>query len=251
MRIRHDTRFGGALMTGASWLLRGVVGAIGRTWRVELVEGRERLDALLDRGEPVILTFWHNRSVLALPLLLHHLHRRGFDVTVLASGSRDGELVARTVRGWGVHVVRGSATRGGREALWGTFRAIRRRGSSPVVVPDGPTGPPYVYKVGVLHLARLSGSAVLPLGLAANRYWTVGSWDRLMVPLPFARIAVVVGEPRTVARGIQGDALERERLDREAALNRLTGLAEGAAGSPGPAERPLPPGPAPVGEDVP
>lgn len=241
MALRHDTPVGRLVLSAAGWLLRAAFATLGRTWRVEFVEGAAHLPSLHGDG-PVILTFWHNRIVLAVRPLLGRLHRRGMPVTVLASGSREGELVARTVGGWGVPAVRGSATRGGRQALWGTYRALKRSRSSPVVVPDGPTGPAYRYKAGVLHLARLSGAPILPLGLAASAYWTVGSWDRLMIPRPFARIAVAVGEPRGVPRSLEDAALEAERRRREDELNRLTAAAERAAGTPGPPDRPLPVG---------
>ncbi len=239
MRLRHDTRTGRLALGVAGWILRRIIGLLARTWRTSVVHGAEHLEALRARPEPVILTFWHNRAVMAAPFLKSRLHDSGQTVAVLASASRDGELATRTLQGWGVHVVRGSATRGGREALWGTYRAIRKMGASPVVIPDGPRGPAYVYKAGVLHLARLSRASLLPLAFACDRFWTVGSWDRLMVPHPFARVFVGIAPPQPVPRELDDADLEAARLLQERLLVDLSRAVELAAATPG--SLPLPP----------
>ncbi len=240
MRPGDDTTGGRVLLALASGLIRAYVDTVGRTWRTEVVEGGEVLRNVLARKEPVIFTVWHNRAVMAVSVLLRSVYRKGHVVSVMASGSRDGEIVSRAIEGWGVEVVRGSATRGGREALWGAYRTIRRSGASPVVVPDGPTGPVYRYKTGVLHLARLSRVPVVPIGLAASRYRTIKSWDRLMIPRAFCRIGVAIGEPRLVPRSLDADAVEDERLRQEAVLNGLTAQAEAAVGSHPPPDLPTP-----------
>lgn len=232
MRLRPDTRAGRLALGAAGWLLRRAIGVLSRTWRVRIVDGAGHLEAVLAAPEPVILTFWHNRAVMATPFLKARLHDAGRAVAVLASASRDGELAARTLRPWGVHVVRGSATRGGREALWGTYRALRRLGASPVVIPDGPQGPAYVYKAGVLHLARLSRAPILPLAFACDRYWSIGSWDRLMVPRPFARVFVALAPLQDIPRDLDDAELESARVLQETLLNEASRAAERAAGTP-------------------
>ena len=233
MNPQTDSRWTSRWLSLSGLLIRAYVESVGRTWRTEVVQGRDVLDGIRSGGRPVIFTFWHNRSALAIPFFLRSLHRQGHPVSILLSGSRDGEVVARAVSRWDVEVARGSATRGGHEALWGTYRAIRRSGTSPIVVPDGPTGPIYAYKAGVLHLARLSGAPVVPVGLAASRYRTLRSWDRLMIPSAPCRIAVALGRPRTVPRVMDADSLERERQDRESELTQLTARAEAEVGRDG------------------
>lgn len=234
MRPDPRTRRGSFLVSLGSHLLGVLIGLLRRTWRLRVVSGGERLERVLEAGEPVVLTFWHNRSFAAAHLLLARLLPAGFSVTLLSSQSRDGELVARLARRWGLSVVRGSASRGGREALTGTYRAIVRHRSSPVMIPDGPRGPAYGFKVGVLVLAQMSRAPILPLGFAASSFWTVGSWDRLIVPKPFAKVAVVVGEPETVPRELPAPELEAARRRWEERLNDLTRRAEEAVGAEDP-----------------
>jgi lysophospholipid acyltransferase (LPLAT)-like uncharacterized protein len=164
---------------------------------------------------PVIYAVWHGR-VLLLPYLYGH---RGCHV--LASRSRDGELVARWIGRFGLDPVRGSSTRGGGEALRRLTRALRR-GREVAVVPDGPTGPREVLKEGVIALARLSGAPIVPTAVGASREWRLGSWDEFRIPKPFARCVVRFGEPIRVPATADRAAQETARKEVEAALRSLT-----------------------------
>ncbi|MCP3958702.1 MAG: lysophospholipid acyltransferase family protein [bacterium] len=231
MGINKDSRHGSVLIGIAARLARWVMLALGRTWKIEIVEGREHLDALLAEPRPVILSFWHNRAFTS-SFFFFDLHRKGLlDITLLASQSRDGELVTRVFRRWGIHTVRGSASRGGRQALRAIHRAITRGGSSPIMIPDGPRGPLYQFKVGVAVLAQTSKAPILPFGFAARKYWTLGSWDRLIVPRPFTRLAVTIGEPQFVDRGLSSEELEAERQRLQELLDDLTRRAEASVGA--------------------
>ena len=164
---------------------------------------------------PLIYAVWHGR-ILLLPRLYG---RRGSHA--LASRSRDGELVARWIGRLGLVPVRGSSTRGGGEALRQLARVLRQ-GGEVVVVPDGPTGPREVLKVGVIALARLSGAPIVPTAFGASREWRLHSWDEFRIPKPFARCVVRFGEPIRIPAGADRAALEAARKDVEAALRSLT-----------------------------
>ncbi|MEL7061849.1 MAG: lysophospholipid acyltransferase family protein [Acidobacteriota bacterium] len=212
---------GRALLSIAGHLLRWLLLALGATWRVRVVEGEATLREVVTARRPVLLSFWHEGTVAAAHLLYRRMHRAGFPITLLASQSRDGELVTRVAAAWRVETVRGSSTRGGLAAMRSLHRSIARRGSSPILIPDGPKGPARVAKPGALVLSQASSAPILPFGFAADRAWRLRSWDRLLVPKPFARVAVAVGAPRQVAASIRGAALERERLALETELEAL------------------------------
>ncbi len=231
MGLNKDSRHGSFLISVAARLARWVMLAFGRTWRIEVVAGSEHVDALLAEKRPVLLCLWHNRIFAFSYFSLQRLHQGGVDVTLLASQSRDGELVTRICKRWGLNTVRGSASRGGTAALRGLHRAITRRGSSPIMIPDGPRGPLYHFKVGVAVLAQTSRAPILPFGVAASRFFTLKSWDRIIVPLPFSRVAITVGEPQFVERGLSEDELEAERQRLEELINSLTRQAEEAVGA--------------------
>jgi len=239
VRIDPSTRWGSWLLGLGARLAGLLVNVTGWTCRFQVVEGAAHLEGILTAGRPVIVCLWHNRALLGTPFLRNRLLRRGVPMTLLVSQSQDGELLARFTLNQGASVVRGSSTRGGRQALRGAVRAVVDEGSSPIVVPDGPVGPVYRFKPGTLQIARLSGAPIILLGFAAKRSQALGSWDRLLVPLPFTRIAVAFGAPETIERDLPPAALEERRAALEAGLARLTRRAEEAVGardpsSPGP-----------------
>jgi lysophospholipid acyltransferase (LPLAT)-like uncharacterized protein len=163
---------------------------------------------------PIIYAVWHGR-ILLLPYLYGH---RGS--LVLTSRSRDGELVTRWIRRFGLDPVRGSSTRGGADAVRLLTRALRA-GREVVVVPDGPRGPREVLKPGVIALARLSGAPIVPMAVAASREWRLHSWDEFRIPRPFARCVVRFGEPIRVSRAADRAGEEAARKEVEAALRGL------------------------------
>jgi lysophospholipid acyltransferase (LPLAT)-like uncharacterized protein len=171
--------------------------------------------ALWAARAPVIYAVWHGR-ILLLPYLYG---RRG--IHALASRSRDGEMVARWIRHFGLEPVRGSSTRGGGEALRVLTRALRD-GREVVVVPDGPRGPREVLKPGVIALARLSGAPIVPAAVGASREWRLRSWDEFRIPRPFASCVVRFGEPIHVGRGADRAGEEAARKDVETALHLLS-----------------------------
>lgn len=201
-------------------LLGAVLRLLRITVRLRQADGRDLFARWGD--ERVIFAFWHNR------LLALVLHAGGAPLQVLVSQSRDGELATRALAGWKIRFARGSATRGGARALLQMMRA-HREGLHLGVVPDGPRGPRYEVKPGLLHLARATGARIIPLSCGVSRFRQLRSWDRLLVPLPFATVTAHVGEPLSVPReadeaematlaGVLGERLRAltERADREA-----------------------------------
>ncbi len=231
MRLNPDSWVGSLALSLAARLAGWWLVLLERSCRFQIIAGDEHLQALLAQPRPVIMCFWHNRLLLAGPYLFHRLHRRGLKLIVLVSQSRDGELAARLARVWQLRTVRGSATRGGRQAMRGLYRAITRHRSSPIMIPDGPTGPVYKFKSGVTMMAQMAEVPILPLGLAAKRRLRIGSWDRMMVPWPFSRVAIAVGEPRPVPRGLSSEQLAETGLELETILDQLTLACEKHLGS--------------------
>lgn len=231
LRLDPQTRLGSLGLRLVVAVIDLLIRALSRTWRIELVAGRELFEEVLSAGRPVIFCFWHNRIIPAAGLLLRRVVPAGTDLTLLASASRDGELSTRFMRRHGARVIRGSSSRGGTRTLRGSYQVVKRHGSSPILIPDGPKGPPYHFKAGVLGLAQLTGAPIFNLGFAAGRSWTLGTWDRMVLPKPFSRVAVAVAPPRPVPRGLSQEELEAERRAREEELARLNRAAEAAVGA--------------------
>lgn len=203
-------------------LISGALRVLALTTRRRFVNA----DALFprwERGEQLILAFWHNR-VLMMPIA-----NCNPKLCIMNSQSRDGEIATRALERWGIRSVRGSATRGGVGAFLQLVRAYRD-GYSLAVVPDGPRGPRCVAKAGVIHLARATGAPIIPVTYVATRRRELHTWDRLIIPLPFARVTYVVGEPLDVPRHATDADVEDLRRELETRLNGITEQAEAMVG---------------------
>jgi hypothetical protein len=148
-------------------------------------------------------------------------------VAILTSQSRDGELAARFVRRFGFLDVRGSSSRGGAIGLRHLVTLVAA-GQDVAVVPDGPRGPRARLQPGVVALAALSGAPVVPIGVACRPARRLRTWDEFLVPLPFARSAMVFGTPYPLRRDSDR---EQARVDLEQALADVTARADRAVGA--------------------
>jgi len=188
-------------------LAAGLIRVIGWTLRMN-VEDRS---GLLNRDlkQPMIWTFWHNR-MFVVPLLRdgYARHRTG---AVLSSPSGDGAIIAAVMKSFGLKSVRGSSSRRGATALLelaGTLKA----GEDVAVTPDGPRGPRYKLGQGVVFLAQQTGAGILPIHIEYSRAVRLKSWDRFMIPLPFAKVRVICDELIFVAPDADAEA-ERARIE--------------------------------------
>lgn len=161
---------------------------------------------------------WHNRLLL-LPYVLKRFapERRG---AALISPSRDGELIAILVKHFGFDVVRGSSSSGGTRAMMQLTDVIAS-GRDVAITPDGPRGPVYELGAGMILLAQRSGADVLPMNLEYSACWRVASWDRFILPRPFARVRFTIGAPYTVRQTDNDEAFEAERRRLQVAMMSL------------------------------
>lgn len=189
-----------------------VIRLLGLTWRVRRVGG-ETFDEMLRRGEPFIIVFWHGEIV---PVAWVHRNR---GIAPLISRHADGEIIARVVEGLGYRTVRGSTTRGGVRALLETAQRVNE-GVTVGFTPDGPRGPRHVFAPGALIVAQRTGRPIVALGATASRAWRLRSWDRHLVPKPFATVTIRYSEPQYVNAGQARDA-EREQARFEGILGSL------------------------------
>ena len=179
----------------------------------------ERPQKFWDQGQNVIGAFWHQRLIM-MPFLPHQ-----GKVGMLVSQHRDGEFIARAVKLFGIDTVRGSTTRGGLAALRGMIRFFRNGGNL-AVTPDGPQGPKHVVQVGVVELARQTGSPILPITYSASSKKVFNSWDNFILPLPFCRVAYMWGEPLFVPRDVGREGLEAARLQLQERMRQITDEAD-------------------------
>jgi lysophospholipid acyltransferase (LPLAT)-like uncharacterized protein len=193
------------------------------TCRVRRVIGAEHLDAALAKAKSLVPCYWHQHQLFCAKYLVDQ-RPRGLEVGWLISPSVDGELGAMMVRRFGGRVIRGSSTSTGALALRDYYEALVKESVSPVITPDGPRGPRFQFKPGAILLAQMSGRAMLPMAYAASRAWLI-KWDKFVIPVPFAKVVIAVGEPKYVPRVMDAKAIERMQGEMTAELKRLYGVA--------------------------
>lgn len=172
------------IAVGAGTLL---LRALATTWRIRVIDGHH-LDSLRAARKGFTFTLWHGQL---LPLIWHH---RGRGVMLMISEHRDGEMIARVAQSLGYGLIRGSTTRGAGRALLAAVSALEADREI-AITPDGPKGPARSFAPGALVAAYRSRTPLLPVSAATNRAWRLGSWDRFMIPMPFAKVTIAYGDP--------------------------------------------------------
>lgn len=190
-----------------------LIGLICSTLRWEL-RGGEHLESVYQSRRRAIFTSWHSCIFAAV----WYFRRRG--IVVMSSQSFDAEYIGRFIKRYGYGTSRGSATRGGQRALAEMAECLSSQIDAGFTI-DGPRGPAYVAKPGAVTLARHTGQAVLPFHVAARRYWTLKTWDRLQIPVPFTRAVTIIGEPIYVGRDEGSEEVASKQARLQSTLDRL------------------------------
>lgn len=201
----------------AAWVVR----LICATLRIRCV-GEERFTGI-EGGK--ILCLWHGRTI---PPTARY---RGVDITILISLSRDGEMISKILASLGYPALRGSTGPSGARVLASCIKLLRN-GRTLAVTPDGPRGPSGVAQGGVMTMARKSGCALVPMGCSARPRVVMRSWDRYLIPLPFARALMMFGEPIYVPENADDATVEALRQRLETEMRRLQDESDRRLGMP-------------------
>jgi lysophospholipid acyltransferase (LPLAT)-like uncharacterized protein len=191
-------------------VLAPVLDLLRRTWSVRRVHA-ELLD---DAKAALVLAFFHGDQV---PMVALHARR---DISPLASLSRDGELLSRCVGRLGYRPIRGSSSLGGRRALLESVRCMLGDHRHVALAVDGPRGPRFQPHHGAMALAAATRRPLVFGVILAKPAWYASSWDRTVLPMPFARVEVRYGRmdpPAAEPAAIDGATLELGRRMRELA----------------------------------
>lgn len=207
------------LLTIAPFLAKILIRLIASTMRITYVNF-DAYGKMLAEGRHIILAFWHGR------LLMMPYSYPGRGITILVSQSKDGELVARTVEGFGIESVRGSSSKGWLGGVKGLLKAVRS-GRDAAITPDGPRGPGMKAQMGVIQIARTTGLPIIPMTFSASKKKTFNSWDSFILPYPFSRGVFICAEPIRVDRDAGGAQMEEARKRLEDTLCRITAEADG------------------------
>jgi lysophospholipid acyltransferase (LPLAT)-like uncharacterized protein len=205
--------------------------SVGGSWRY-VTHHPERFATARATHRPLVGAFLHARTFQ----LLYYFSRpdRG-DWVLMCSKSRDGDAMAYIEQRLGFQVVRGSSGQGGARALVSLIKLQRSQPDLAVGLSiDGSRGPRGIAQPGGLMLAQKTGGLVVPIAASTVHSWVYRrSWDRIVVPRPFAEIHVDYGEPISVPADASETQLEQLRLQLEqsvlalhAVLDKQTGFAD-------------------------
>jgi lysophospholipid acyltransferase (LPLAT)-like uncharacterized protein len=197
-----------------------IVRLLWASYRIRGVLGDQRLDAALKEHGAIIPCLWHQHLMAVVPYLLRK-RALGMKLGFMISPSVDGEAGAMAAQRIGGHVVRGSSNYTGARALRDFYLAVAKERVSLLITPDGPRGPRYEAKSGALLISQLSGKPILPIAYAASRVFKLRAWDRFVLPLPFARIVLAVGDPIAVPKVVTPQDLEGLQRKLETVLREL------------------------------
>jgi lysophospholipid acyltransferase (LPLAT)-like uncharacterized protein len=190
-------------------LIRKVVAPLARIWfntRKVTMINEQVYREYVSNDTPVVVGTWHRASIYFLYFFGH------FHPMIMISQSKDGEILAQYTSAMGAIPARGSSSRGGKEALKQMRHHLTSGGKACATVLDGPRGPAYVAKKGMIVLAMQTESPFIPAIWSANRSITLrNSWDKMILPLPFSRISMAFGDPIHIPRETTGEELEHYR----------------------------------------
>ncbi len=174
-------------------------------------------------ADQAIYCVWHNRLALCLKAYSAYARPRAKTrgLAAIVSASRDGAFLASVLKCFGVQPVRGSSSRRGAQAML-ELASWAERGYDLAITPDGPRGPCYVVQDGAMMLAQMTGLPIIPASYSLNWKLRAKSWDRFIVPLPFARCEMVIGKPVHVPREATDAERDALRLQLEAEMRAIS-----------------------------
>ena len=162
------------------------------TWHIKVVAHSNYCN-----NKPYLFAFWHGKQLLPVLQLVHHKTPK----TALVSPSRDGNLLQFWLKKLGYDIIRGSSRDGN---VRSTVRMLSklRDGYSVGFGVDGPIGPIYQVKPGIIYMAQKCNIPIVPLGSAFSNKWILNkAWDKYQIPKLFSKVGYYIGEPIVFEQG--------------------------------------------------
>ena len=200
------------LYRAAALLAYVVIETLWRTCRLRFVN-LDRLTTLVREQGAVVPVFWHQHLLMCARFIADR--RAELKTGFMISPSVDGQAPTMLAELYGAHVVRGSGSYTGMRAVRGVYQAIVKDGISPGITPDGPRGPRFKFKPGAIFTAQISRKAVVPIAYAAKPAWILRTWDKFVIPPPFAKVVIAIGEPYFPPEKLNDEEMEAAQRELE------------------------------------
>jgi hypothetical protein len=163
------------------------------------------------RNKPVVFVFFHGRCSMLSPVI----KRARIRAYCVASRHKDGRMMARLQRLFGMRAIYGSTSNGAIAVLRSGVRVIHEKKSSVCISVDGPSGPSLRVQDGALYFARMTGAPIVPCCFSCSRPIYMNRWDKFMIPKLFGTISCRIGEPIYLDAKLKGDEFEKKRIEIE------------------------------------
>ncbi|HET9447594.1 MAG TPA: lysophospholipid acyltransferase family protein [Steroidobacteraceae bacterium] len=191
------------------WLILEI---IWRTSRLRII-GLDRMKLLVQEQGAVVPVCWHQHLLVCGRFIVDR--SSGLKSGFMISPSVDGQGPTMLAQMYGAHVVRGSGSYTGVRAVRGVHQAIVKDNISPGITPDGPRGPRFKFKPGAIFTAQISRKAVVPIAYAAKPAWVLKTWDKFVIPAPFAKVRIAIGEPYFPPRKLDEEQMAQAQRELE------------------------------------
>ena len=175
---------------------------------------------IIDNRYKYIFCCWHNKLFLG-----PHLLPRNRVINALQSSHSDGMITSLAFQYLGMKVILGSSKKGGMQAFRKMVKCLQL-GESIAITPDGPKGPKEKVKQGIIKLAQMTNTPIIPLVWATRKYKIINSWDDFVLPYPFSKGIYSFGKPIYIEKKININKFELERQNLENEIKRLTKILE-------------------------
>ena len=182
------------------------------TCRIRYV-GLDEFRDLTRKHGSVVPVCWHQHLLLLARFLVSR-QAKPVKPGFMISPSVDGEAPSMLARFYGAEVVRGSGTYSGLRAVRGAHQSLEN-GISLAVTPDGPRGPRFKFKPGAIFAAQIAGKPVVPVAYAARPARVLKTWDKFVIPFPFGRVCIALGEPYFPPNELNDEQMKRVQLELE------------------------------------
>ncbi len=197
-----------------SFILYLIIRIIGFTWFIKIDNPFNSPTPKNAKDKKIIFAFWHNR--IAVMTYFY----RNCNITAMISQSRDGELIAKTAKLLGHNAVRGSSTRNSKQALDEAIELLKQN-KNLAITPDGPQGPKYKLKAGIIDMAKKTGALIIPMSYKSTRNYVFSSWDNFILPKPFSKITISFGKPIKVPKKLSSEDFELIKNKTENIMKKL------------------------------
>lgn len=202
--------------TTIAYLLYVLLNTYLFTIRLKYEEEEEFLNHL-ENGGSVLLSISHQHFFVFIKAMKKYLK---YEFAGLVSQSRDGDIFTTIGELSGYIGIRGSSSRGGKQAMENMIAFLTDKNTIGAVAPDGPKGPLGIVKPGSIRIAQKSGSVIFPCSAIANSAWHVNSWDNNMIPKPFSKVTIRFSK-KILADSIKTDEdFENKRIELEKSLEK-------------------------------